>query len=237
VADTAGDEFESLGSRYGEAVTSDWSRLRTAWDEFVGPEATAVDNTLTLGAGMAGLAVAPSLTGAARALPRGEAMLLRVLAADLWGGVVANNTRACARWYERPGQTDADHLRFAAAHLHPVLVAILDRRAPRGRLPAGVGAVARYGYLLLATVVIRRARGDRRRLAAVALTLGGIVLDRALGPAATAPWFGPAYYAKLLLGHAGAALWPPDTFTYTDVAEGGSRAGSQSSSSRARSKA
>jgi hypothetical protein len=215
-------------------VTSDRSRLRTAWDEFVGPEATAVDNTLTLGAGLAGLVVAPALTPAARALPRGEAVLLRILAADLWGGVVANNTRACARWYERPGQTDADHLRFAAAHLHPLLVAVLDRRAPGARGPGGVGAVARYGYLLLATTLIRRARGRRRRLAAVALTLGGIGLDSGLGPAAVAPWFGPVYYAKLLLGHAGAALWPVQP---AGSMPRGSRAGSQASSSTARSKA
>src|ERR671912_638803 len=111
--------------------------LRTAWGEFVGPEATAAENGLMLSSGLAGLAVAPFLTAAARALPLGEALLLRILAGDLWGGVVANNTRACARWYERPGQTDADHLRFAAAHLHPVLVAGLDRRAPGARRALG----------------------------------------------------------------------------------------------------
>jgi hypothetical protein len=189
-------------------MTSDRSRLRTAWDEFVGPEATAVENTLTLGTGLAGLVVAPSLSAAARTLPRGEALLLRLLAGDLWGGAVANNTLACARWYERPGQTDDDHLRFGAAHLHPLLVAALDRRDPGGRVPGPVWAVGHYGYLMLATVLIRHAPGRRRRLTAVALTLGGIMLDRALGPARVAPWFGPVYYAKLLLGHAGAGLWP-----------------------------
>ena len=214
-------------------MTSDRSRLRTAWDEFVGPEATPLDNTLTLGTGLVGLVLAPSLSRAARALSRAEAALLRVLAADLWGGVVANNTRACARWYERPGQTDADHLRFAAAHLHPLLIAFLSRRTPGARVAGGVGAVARYSYLLLATVLIRRASGDRRRVAAVALTLAGIVLDRALGPAAVAPWFGPVYFAKLLLGHAGAALWPVQPAGSTPR---GNRARSQSSSSTARSK-
>jgi hypothetical protein len=213
---------------------SDRGRLRTAWDEFVGPEATAVDNTLTLGAGVAGLVIAPAVTPASRALPLTEALLLRLLAADLWGGVVANNTRACARWYERPGQTDADHLRFAAVHLHPLLVAVLDRRAPGARVPGGFWAVSYYGYLMLATALIRRASGRRRRLAAATLTLGGILLDRTLGRAAVAPWFGPVYYAKLLLGHAGAALWPDQL---GGSMPRGSRAGSQSSSSTARSKA
>jgi hypothetical protein len=194
-------------------MTSDRSRLRTAWDEFVGPEATAVDNSLTLGTGLAGLVVAPSLTAAARALPRGEALLLRVLAADLWGGVVANNTLACARWYERPGQTDADHLRFAAAHLHPLLVVGLDRRASTGRVPGLVWAGVHYGYLMLATILVRQARGRRRRLTAVALTLGGVALDRLLGPARVAPWFGPVYYGKLLLGHAGAGFWSSFTLS------------------------
>ncbi|HZA71719.1 MAG TPA: hypothetical protein VE476_02295 [Propionibacteriaceae bacterium] len=208
--------------------------LRTAWGEFVGPEATAAENGLMLSSGLAGLAVAPFLTAAARALPLGEALLLRILAGDLWGGVVANNTRACARWYERPGQTDADHLRFAAAHLHPLLVAGLDRRAPGARVPGLLWAGSHYGYLMLATALVRRGAGRRRRLAAVALTLAGIALDRALGPPAVAPWFGPVYYAKLLLGHAGAALWPVQPAGSTPR---GSRAGSQSSSSTARSKA
>ena len=219
---------------YREAMTSDRGRLRTAWDEFVGPEATAADNASILGSGLAGLVVAPALTPAARALPLGEAVLLRILAADLWGGVVANNTRACARWYERPGQTDADHLRFAAVHLHPLLVAVLDRRAPGARVPGGVWAVGCYGYLMLATALIRRASGRRRRLAAVALTLSGILLDRTLGPAAVAPWFGPSYYVKLLLGHAGAALWPVQP---AGSMPRGRRAGSQANSSMARSKA
>jgi hypothetical protein len=195
------------------AVTSGGARLRTAWGEFVGPEATAAENTLTLGAGLSGLLVTPSLTSAARALPNAEALLLRVLAADLWGGVVANNTRACARWYERPGQTDADHLRFAAAHLHPALMAVLDRRQAGPRVPGLIWAASHYGYLMAATALIRRTR-ERRRLAAMALTLGGIVLDRVLGPAAVAPWFGPVYYGKLLLGHAGAALWPSESLRH-----------------------
>jgi len=185
-----------------------WSRLRVAWGEFVGPEATATDNTLILGSGLVGLLSAPSLTVSARSLPRAEALLLRVLAADLWGGAVANNTRACAQWYERPGQGDADHLWFAAAHLHPMLVARLDRRHPGLRRLGWAWAVSHYGYLMLATAVLRRLDGNRRRAAAVVLTLGGVLLDFPLGRARVAPWFATVYYTKLLLGHAGTALWP-----------------------------
>ena len=184
-----------------------WSRLRVAWGEFVGPEASATENTLTLGCGLLGLLIAPSLTASASSLPPVESLLLRVLAADLWGGAVANNTRACAQWYERPGQGDAEHLRFAAAHLHPVLVAWLDRRHPGLSRPGRAWAVSHYGYLMLATAVLRRLNGNRRRAAAVVLTLVGALLDLPFGRTGVAPWFATVYYTKLLLGHAGTALW------------------------------
>jgi hypothetical protein len=58
----------------------------------------------------------------------------------------------------------------------------------------------------VATVVIRRLPRHRRVLG-VALTGGGLVLDRVLGPSDRAPWFAAVYYPKLLLGHAAAAIW------------------------------
>jgi hypothetical protein len=54
--------------------------LRKAWGEFVGPEATAVDNTIALSLGALGAVIAPT-------------PILRLAAADLWGGVWANNTK------------------------------------------------------------------------------------------------------------------------------------------------
>jgi hypothetical protein len=51
-----------------------------AWGEFVGPEATAVDNTIALSLGALGAVIAPT-------------PILRLAAADLWGGVWANNTK------------------------------------------------------------------------------------------------------------------------------------------------
>jgi hypothetical protein len=49
-----------------------------------------------------GKPVLPRLATAGRRSVRS----LIVLAADLWGGVWANNTKACARWYERQAQTN-----------------------------------------------------------------------------------------------------------------------------------
>ncbi|MGE2836733.1 hypothetical protein [Mycobacterium sp. SMC-4] len=173
--------------------------LRRAWLEFVGPE-TSPAGTVTI-LTLAGAGGVDALRHARR-LSRPKVALLAVSAVDLWGGAWANNTVACARWYERPGQTDADHLRFALVHLHPLVLAWVDGAGRRGWLHAGV----RYGYLLTATVLIRRFRAHRRPLG-WALTAGGIALDATLEPYPSARWFGPVFYLKLLAGHAAAARW------------------------------
>lgn len=128
-------------------------RVRSAWGDFVGPEATTTDTTLALGLGAAGAAAAPLL--ARGQLERHETVILRLMALDLWGGAWANNTKACARWYERPGQSDTDHIAFASLHVHPVILAWMDRDEPR-RVPGWVWAAAHYSYLMAATILIRR---------------------------------------------------------------------------------
>lgn len=175
--------------------------FRKQWYGFVGPEATATDNTITLTLGAAGGLGSHRLSR--RELGTADELVLDTLAGDLWGGAWANNTRACARWYERPGQTDRDHLKFSAVHLHPAAIAWVDRSE---RSQPAVWAAAHYGYLLAATWLIR-SRPRHRRLLGVATTVGGVALDRALGPSSAAPWFAPVFYTKLLLGHASAARW------------------------------
>ena len=122
------------------------------------------------------------------------------------GRRVANNTKACARWYGRPGQTDAEYLKFAALHVHPAVLARADRAEQR-RVPGWVWASAHYGYLMASTVAIRRLP-RRRRVLGATLTAGGVLLDVVIGPSRAAPWFAPVYYSKLLLGHASSASWP-----------------------------
>ena len=184
------------------------ARLRRAWDEFVGPEARPVDHVLTVATTVAGAVVAP-LVARRRGAGPGRAAAASALATDLAGGVYVNNTLACARWYERPGQGDAAHLAFAALHVHPAAVAWLDAGAGARKVPGPAWAAAHYAYLVAATVVLRR-NGARRRPLGVVLTAGGLVLDGLLGPSARAPWFAWTYYPKLLLGHAGASLWSDD---------------------------
>lgn len=175
--------------------------IRRRWHAFVGPEATGADNTIMLTLAAVGGLAAHRLSR--HDLSRTEGVVLDGLAGDLWGGAWANNTRACARWYERPGQTGRDHLIFAAAHLHPLACAWIDRHDRTG---SAVWAAAHYGYLLAATTLVR-AFPRHRRLLGVLTTVGGVALDRALGSSGAAPWFAPVFYTKLLLGHASAARW------------------------------
>ena len=185
--------------------------IRDKWYDFVGPEATRPDNTITLTLAAVGGLAAHRL--ARHDLGTADELVLDGLAGDLWGGAWANNTRACARWYERPGQTDRDHLKFGAAHLHPLAYAWIDRDH---RANPAVWAAAHYGYLLAATVLIR-AHPRHRRSLGVLTCAGGVALDRALGPSSAAPWFAPVFYAKLLLGHASAARWSDAALTAAPV--------------------
>jgi hypothetical protein len=159
---------------------------------------------MSIGLGILGAAIAPRISHARRSALRD--LVLAVLALDLWGGAWANNTLACARWYERPGQRNADHLRFAVLHIHPFVLALLDSGKDARAAAAWRGAAARYAFLIAGTALIRRS--SRRRPVASALTALGIALDAWTGRSASAPWFTPVFYTKLLLGHAGAALWP-----------------------------
>ncbi len=179
--------------------------VRRAWGEFVGPEAGTRDSVAILGLAAIGAAAAPAVVRRRGGADPRDELIAGVLALDLWGGAWANNTKACARWYERPGQGNAQHHGFAALHVHPALIAWLDRAEER-RVPGWAWAGAHYAYLMVATVAIRRLPRHRRVLG-FALTAGGLVLDRLLGASDRAPWFAAAYYPKLLLGHAAAALW------------------------------
>ena len=178
------------------------------WDRFVGPGASAVENTGTLALGLAGALLGPAarrraVRGPGRAT--GEAAILRLLAADLWGGAWCNNTAAAARWYGRPGQGPAQHLGFATAHVHPFVLARLDGGRRWG------WAASQYGYLLLATALVSRGSRRGQRVLGVLTAVGGVLLDRRLGSSPSAPWFAPVFYSKLLAGHAaGAALLPRD---------------------------
>lgn len=179
------------------------------WDRVVGPGASLGENMGTLGITIAGAVLAPTLSAggggnpALRSMKSGEGVLLRLLAADLWGGAWCNNTPAAMRWYQRPKQGLTHHLAFTAGHIHPFAIAFLDAKNKDSNKWFHWG-LKHYLYVLLATAVIRSVPAQDRRKTAVIATLGGLVLDSALNRPSVAPWFGALYYVKLLAGHAGA---------------------------------
>jgi hypothetical protein len=167
----------------------------------VGPDASRAENAGTIALAVAG-AVFPPLLAPQRsgALDR---LVLGVLGADLWGGAWANNTPSCVRWYERGGQGVAEHLRFAALHLHPFVIAWLNHNGCHA--PWWVRGAAQYGYLVVATMAIARLRGAKRRIAGLIGTAGGMAVGRALDGRPGTAWFASVYYVKLLLGGGGSA--------------------------------
>lgn len=179
--------------------------VRSGWANLVGPEATRTNTAIALGSAVVGT-VGAAMWARRSGAGAGSTTAMAVLAFDLIGGAYVNSTRASVRWYERAGQDDADHLRFAALHAHPAAVAWADHRVG-ARDNVASWALAQYGYMMLSTAVIRRSPTHRRSLG-LALTAGGLVLDRALGSSTVAPWFAWSYYPKLLMGHAAGSLWP-----------------------------
>lgn len=166
------------------------------WEALVGPGAGPVESAGTVASAVAGAVLAPAL--ARRPVGHAARLVLRVLAADLWGGAWCLNTPAGARWYGRPERGGRERSAFAAAHVHPFVVAALD---PRPRFDR---ALAQYAYVLVATAVLGRV--GHRRAAAVLATLGGLALDRWWRVSDVAPWSGPVIAVKLLAGHAGGGV-------------------------------
>lgn len=172
------------------------SGVAGAWDRFVGPQASRIESAGTLAA-----IVAAALWGDAGSTHRaaiGRRLLMRTV-----------NTRACVRWYERPGQGRREHLHFAALHLlHPALIAVLDHAGgTRGRAAALRWVLAHYGWMLAAAATIT-SLPHRARLPVTLVASGtGVILDQRLGISRAAPWFVPVYYTKLLFGHSAGSVW------------------------------
>lgn len=182
---------------HGRNVVEPRSGPAGAWDRFVGPGATNAELVLELVAALGGAILVP-----AYAIWQGlgwtslQLVVASILALDLFGGVVVNATAAAKRWYHRPGQGFRQHFGFVLVHLHPFLVAwlFMDGNWAFGLLI--------YGYLLLATLLILRARLYLQRPLAMLLMLVGLLIGLyVVDPPAGLEWFVPVFYLKLLVSH------------------------------------
>lgn len=198
-----------------QAPEVDWTPLEPrqgvlgAWDRFVGPGATAVEQWLAFAAALAGgVAVAIYASGSATNWSQAQSLLAIVLAFDLAGGVVTNATASAKRWYHRPGQGPRQLLGFTAVHaLHLFLVAWLFLNSDWGYF------LGTFGLLMTAAAVIAVVPLNLRRPVALAIYVLALVMALAVFPSpAGLEWFLPVFYLKLLVSH----LLPEAPFTATD---------------------
>lgn len=167
------------------------SGLPGAWDRFVGPGATTIENAGTTAT--AALGVVIGLTGGPSDRPWGPARrgLAALMGADLFGGVWANATPAATRWYHGRGQGPREMLAFSALHLHPFFVAALYRDR-EWRF-----ALGNYVYLLASTAVVASTPVPLRRAIALALCCGAVGLNTAMWrPTPGMGWFAPRSFSN-----------------------------------------
>lgn len=170
-----------------------------AWDRFVGPGATSAEEWVQLVFGLGIAAACLAAFGWSGGFATGPIAIVVaiVLAADLAGGLVTNATSAAKRWYHRPGQGRAAHLRFVAVHgVHIAAVAAVFAADELGYF------LAAYGYLMLSAVLIVMAPLYLQR--PVAMGVAGLGIALAQLPLLAVPglgWFLPLLLLKLLVAH------------------------------------
>lgn len=171
-----------------------------AWDKFVGPGATGLEENLQLllGSVIALFGIALFWLGQGESASIWQWLFVVILAFDIGGGIVTNATSAAKRWYHRPGHGKRSHFIFNATHLiHIGLMAFLFAAQP---LIYGLGLA---GMVLLATMIVISVplyvqRPVAMGLAMVIIMMGQLPLFQVAG----LDWFIPALMLKLILGHA-----------------------------------
>jgi len=171
-----------------------------------GTGATRAERTLALGSA----AIVPGVVLALWATGDYEWGLLQLAAAlalafDVGGGLISNALNSCKRFYHTPPKPSEGKLgavlkhpvRFAAAHVHSVLVALLfeaERWATYG--------LFWYALLLLSVAVVLRTPLYLRRpvsfLAILLATLANVYL---VEPIAGFEWLAPLLFMKIVYGH------------------------------------
>ncbi len=127
------------------------------------------------------------------------------LAFDVGGGLVSNALNSCKRFYHTPPKPSEGKLgavlkrpaRFASAHVHPILVALLfegDRWATYGLLW--------YALLMLSVgVVLRTPLYLRRPVSFLAVMVATLINLSFVAPIPGFEWLAPLLFLKIVYGH------------------------------------
>lgn len=169
------------------------------WGRFTGAVAARTDALAIVAGAMVAvpLAVAAVNASGAPGWLWWQWLVVLALAADLGGGMVANNLPTIKRGTHHPGRRDWSLLGFVAIHLHlPVLALAVPDAMPQGAAWMGYCWLVGGAFVLLAVP-------DRLRLGlATLLTLVGTVLIAHLVPLdGPIGWMPMALMLKLLVGH------------------------------------
>lgn len=171
-----------------------------AWDKFVGPGATGLEENiqLVLGAAIAILGVGLFWFAQGATASIWQWLFVLVLAFDIGGGIVTNSTSAAKRWYHRAGHGKRQHFLFNATHLiHIGLMAFLFAAQP------WLYGIALGGMVVVATLIVINVPLYVQRPVAVGLAMIIIMVGQLpLFDIAGLNWFIPALMLKLILGHA-----------------------------------
>lgn len=209
----AQDHRRSVGRAWYSAPMAQQSSPPVSWvvpggkqDWLVGTGATRAERTLMWAASLGGVA----LYGWAWTTDQyqwgwWQYLLAMVVAADLFGGAVANATNSAKRQYFGPLSPDAGpagrlvhrQLLFAAMHVYPFLVV--------GLFPGGtwIWAIVVYGGMLASVTLLDRwCPVYLQRPVAVLILVAAIVGNALVAAPEGWAWFIPVFVAKLVVGHA-----------------------------------
>jgi hypothetical protein len=131
-------------------------------------------------------------------------LVCAILAFDIAGGVVANATNSCKRFYQTPARPDDPALErvlksginFDLLHLHPVVLSLL---VPGAKLVHGL---LWYTGLILGVLIVRWVPLYLRRPVAFSIIAVAIVVNLyvfPLGPGLE--WVMPLMFLKIVYGH------------------------------------
>lgn len=181
----------------GASIPRPRKGIKGAWDNFIGPGATAAENGLFLGAASLG-GVFQVVYGIF--IDMGwtwwQWTLVLIMAIDIAGGVVANASNVLKRWYFRPGKTNKSRLGFVALHIYPLLDGLLFRN------DGWVYGIILYVFLLTGASLVLLVPLYLKRPVSAFLILSGFYLGFwVFSPTKGLEWLFPALLLKLISGN------------------------------------
>lgn len=171
--------------------------LAGIWDSIVGPDMPATEMWLFLIPTLLGTVAVP-VYAILNQLGWNliQLIIATILAFDLVGGAIVNETQTTKRWHHKPTHGFKYHFLFVAMHLQPLIVAWLY---PGGNWTYFLFV---YSYLILATLIILLSPLSLQRALSIVLYMGGMVLySYVLSPIPGMEWFLPVYFLKLLISY------------------------------------